>query len=492
MKAPKLIEIDKLIRAGKTASARKMLLEAVQEGYADHDRYHVASFFRRLSMPFDALKILRPYVYPTGKKLAKASVPELAEYASVLEKVGASQESAQLLKNLDAKKYPEIYLFRAFSNFAQWDYKTALKELEEYLKLEQTDKHKRIVALSNFSAALVYEKDPRAEAVLEDLIKEARKLDYHLAEGYAHLLKLEQTIYSRNWSSVEKILVKAKSFFDESELLEHLLIRKWEWVALIYREGLSEKSTKMLDEIRAQARKFKHWETLRSCEYHFAVATQDQHAWDRVYYGSPFPEFRKRLETDCKMTIKPSQSFLYGRPKDKSEKYIIPLPLLALKKSGLERGELLSHFVQLLFSDFYRPFRIAEIHAHLFNGEHFNPITSPNKVYQVVHRLKAVLHKEQVPILLEEVQGMYRLRPKKDYAVLIPLNLSETSQKKNWRKQLIDNYSTDTPFSLNQAVVLLGVNERTLQRLFGQWIEEGNLVRTGKAKNTRYSFPKAA
>ena len=65
-----------------------------------------------------------------------------------------------------------------------------------------------------------------------------------------------------------------------------------------------------------------------------------------------------------------------------------------------------------LASDFYRPFRLASLHALLYPDQYFNPVSSPARFHQATRQLRAWLKASGLSLRLEETDGLYRLRGK--------------------------------------------------------------------------------
>ncbi|NJL26043.1 MAG: hypothetical protein HC902_13335 [Calothrix sp. SM1_5_4] len=79
----------------------------------------LANIARRTGLSSLGLRLLSPVVMPkTGQT---ATGPEIAEYAVLLQKIGAIEESSRMLALIDRERVPESSLYRAFYHFHRWD-----------------------------------------------------------------------------------------------------------------------------------------------------------------------------------------------------------------------------------------------------------------------------------------------------------------------------------------------------------------------------------
>ena len=74
-----------------------------------------------------------------------------------------------------------------------------------------------------------------------------------------------------------------------------------------------------------------------------------------------------------------------------------------------------------MMKDFYRPLRAYELFDLIYKNERFNPESSPNKIYQLVHRTQALLNLSQVPLEIIFQNNYYRLTTKQNYSIQIDL-----------------------------------------------------------------------
>lgn len=160
-----LNEIDAAIRQGliRQAASRIQELWKGAQSLSRLERLELARLARRAYLPGVAILLLRPWVRPSSARAmeTEARPEETLEFASALIAVGARTEGVELLKSVDASRFPERDLFASFALFSSWDYASALPLLRRYTRHKGLSDYARLVGRANLAAALVHERSSR-------------------------------------------------------------------------------------------------------------------------------------------------------------------------------------------------------------------------------------------------------------------------------------------------------------------------------------------
>jgi len=482
-------ELDTLIRNGKAKEAKMVLLQVKPATIAREHKLAFARVARRVQLSNLVIRTLNPLVRPTGRKLSSATEPEKAEYAAALNSAGASEEALDLLNGLDPLKNPDVLLFKSFALFSTWRYREAIPLLTRYLDADHLSDYARLVGMANLASALVFSRSSTASHFLEDLIQLAPANEFPIVHGYALKLMAENAVWNRQWQEAKQWIEEAKTFFRQSDSLELLFLAKWEAIIAVY-ENPSRKILSKLDPIRVEATKRSHWETIRSCDYHAAVALKDEQLYARLTFGTPFPSLRDWLAYDFGKAVELPRDYNWKLGDGDTSKQLV-LEKFNDVKGPLKAGGSLHRLLYILTEDFYRPLRIAEVHGRMFAQEYFNPNSSPHRVAQQVNRLRAFFRTRKLPLVIHEVRGAYRLDAKHATNLLVPA-LREPAATSDLRLEKLARAVAGKPFSLQQACKLLALPAWTTRRLLNEAIARGEAERSGSGNDFQYALKIAA
>jgi hypothetical protein len=209
------------------------------------------------------------------------------------------------------------------------------------------------------------------------------------------------------WKDAERYLSEAEAALGESGGLDELFVQKWRAVAQILQ---NPREVNPLKKVRQRALQLKHWETVRDCDLFLCVARKDEALFRHLYFGTPWEEFRSRLVREFGAHPEVERSHEWNL----SDRATAPVLEVPFEKKGM----VLQKLFAVLCSDFYRPIRLATIHAKLFPSDYFNPLSSPTRIHQAMKRLRQHFKNLGVPLEILESQGAYRLTSKR------PLKLS--------------------------------------------------------------------
>lgn len=483
--------VDELIRQGRAHEARERYLDAVKGGVLRAEVAGAGSLALRLGLYETGIRLLHPIVRPPPRRVDDATVAERAEYAHLLIKLGAIDEGLGLLGALDEGDYPRVLAYKVSALVAQWDYAGSIPLLTRYVGLRDLDPYDRLVGKVNLAAALVYEgRKVRATALLRELLHETSLRGYQFALGRVMEISAQHFIAQRRWDEAEALLEQARRRLGETLTLESLYVRKFRALVDYLRAGDGSHS-RALDDVRAESIRRRDWETARDCDRATALVTKDERLLAKLWFGTPYPSYREKLARAFGATGAAIPESYAWNPRGEGK----PRATLDLltgrvdgKSIGLTPGSVRQRMLVALSSDFYRPLRIATLHAALYPGQFYHPERSPALLHDVYYRLRLIFDERRVPLAIEEADGFYRLTATKPCAVLVRAGHAVGQRHGEELAELRARFPR--PFALHEALKAVPLARRTLSRVLQDAIARGELARTGKARAVRYVFKK--
>ncbi len=485
--------IDSWIRQNQIELASHALLQLVKKPIPRHKKVAVAALCRRLRLPQIGMRLLHPVVRPT-RPLKQPSTPqEQAEYAALLYRLGATVEARSLLTKICPKTFPKSQLYLAFVLVTSWEYEAAAKELEGYLARTDPDSYDALVARVNLVAAHVYcgQHNVGAEE-LSTLLRQVRSENNRLLETNLLELAAQNEFGREDYSKSASFLDEAERLATKAPFLDFFFIQKWRaFLSLV--TPLNAPKIDGFSTLRCKAVSLKHWESVRDLDFHLALYQRDEKLLGRVYHGTPFVPFRARI---ARQTTR-----LWGSPFDGTGQYDFKIgegesePVIwdLCGYRSVKPNQVIHRLLLSLTSDFYRPFRLAELFNSVFPNEHFTPASSPGRVYQAVHRLKSYFENSKIPLTVHEENGFFSLQALAGNSVLprglrnatFPLASSKT-------KMLLERLPLkwkSTPFIASQLSKKVKIPKRSLNRYLSEAVGAKLLIRRGSGSRTEYRFP---
>jgi hypothetical protein len=495
--AASLEAIDAWIRQGKLKVAARRLKE-VAPGPGTEARLEFARLCRRAGVPMLGLRALKPIVRP-GARLrgdaGRASPAALTEYAALLLRLGAATEATRWLARVRTEDTPDKLLFEAFACFRQWDYAAAIAPLERYCQDPRVTPYSRLVGQVNWAAALVLERqDAQAERLLGRLAQATLAGGHDLLYGNTLETWIQLRVFQGRPGEALEFLaeVERRGFIRPGA--EGILFRKWAAIARRCADPDDRRARRSLADLAVEARGLGSWEVARDCDFHEARLTRDRALMERLYFGTPYPAYRARIVA---LGFEPAQSVVDwclgppGVPKPRDILDVRTGVVAGRARDELRPGSLGLRLIQTLASDFYRPWRLAELHAALYPGQHFDPESSSLRVHQLLRRARAALAQARSSIRIEENRETYRLASGAPAIVRLgsihPTGLAGRAQG------IIDRLvaalgSPTRSFSSSEAARILELDPRTVRRALRQAVSDGRLIRVGLARASRYAI----
>ncbi|HEX4923143.1 MAG TPA: hypothetical protein VFV50_03620, partial [Bdellovibrionales bacterium] len=368
-----------------------------------------ANLARRSGLSQLSVRLLNPIVRPDLNVGRPAGPLELAEYAAALTNIGARLEALEILESLDAEKNEDVSLFIAFNHISIWDYARAIPFLESYIE-QQTDPYKKLVGQVNLAAALVNEsQNAAAEELLRDL--EMRTRGKSALRLHANVLELrgQLMIDLKRFSDARRDLDRSETLLREAKSLDDFFVLKWK-TFLAAEENTTAENLAALESLKAEAAAKKHWETVRDCDYQRAKFTRDLTLFNKLFHGTPHESFRRRILRYLGGSHIIPEEFDWKPFAEQAGSIVLDVGLGQVGgRRVLKIGQVLQKLTAALTADFYRPARTAMIFARLFPGEHYDPVTSPNRVHKNVSRLRDWIRGQGLPLEIRQSPTGFRL-----------------------------------------------------------------------------------
>lgn len=454
------------VRAGRLDQVRSALmapeiLKAPRPYVARLSNIARRAHFSRLS-----LRLLRPYYHPKFPTSKEATSAELLEYASALQIIGATHESIRILERL-SERHPQAQWALAMHHMSEWDYAAAQDRLEAihgHRDLSPYDhRHIDVKRLK----CLVDMENEGAEQVFHRLMPDLLKNNFYVLAANVLEIMAQHWVQMGAFARARELLSEAHNLLLDKEGMHRLFIEKWQVIA----DAMESRNPTGLDRLRQRALQFSHWETLRDLDY-FRSIVEPAGPWaEWVYFGTPYPRFRARLE---RFRIFPEASWvcLHNTEETRWDPWF---PAAA-------QGELAHRFVSFLARDYYRPALIGEIFFALFPDQYFDIEVSPNRVHQIAHRARAWMKAEGIPARLEEKGGSYRLHRDSSLALMGRKNLIRYTKT----EFIFDRFreKQEVALSLKEWAERLGFDHLKAKRLL-KTAQSSGLVRV--LKHGQYS-----
>ena len=473
--------VEEILALGKSKIPRKFLAKA-------------ASLLWRANAPVAALKLLNKTIYPENPHTGKATVQELIEYSQALNQIGAFKESKRILSNINEGSDPSLYIVKASTKMAQWNYQDAIDDLEKYIKHEKTTPYQKMVGQINLGAAYLGIFDfAKCRETLNLAIAGVDREDQRILYGNILELVGQSYILEKKYDDSREPLQESLETFKNYNGRYKLWTKKWLFVSDLMIQGVQKNSQRQMNQLINEAESFKDWETQRDLYLFWAIALESKSKLEFVYYGTSFKSYREKIHR----LVSGFQPSADGIILDWSGKESLPehtagkenLDLFLGQWNSehlLKPGQLMHRLMIHLFSDGFRPSRVAQIHESIYDEPFYDPIHSYTKTQQIVWRLRGFIKKFQLPFALREDHGFYQIAPQRPFALILP-PAEEQGQGSMNLKALRDVVSNQ-PFTAQSASVVLGYTKRNTVHLLNRAIENKDIEKTGQGRATRYRF----
>lgn len=500
------LEVEGLIRGGQRDQARAVLQKLKGKKIPRARSCEMADLARRAGLLPLALQIMMPILRPKVPLDTPPTNQEISCYAIILLGFAASLEALELLESGDPDDL-DILLAKAFAYMNRWDYQSATEHLRRYLELGAKPSHKSkvspyqlMIAKVNLAASLVATaKTQEGKTLINEILQVTFDEQWNLLHKNSLEIGSQLAIQDRDWRLASDLLKRASEQSEGVYNTDDVFVKKWKAIALIEKEGATPEALAALSQIQSEAARNGHWETIRDCDYHKALALKDEKLFLQVYFGTPFQSYRDRIAKRAEGWIKIPSTYVRQMNSEPSNRvFDLIKGEESLGPAKLKPGKSLFNALSTLVSDFYRPFVIGNLHAAVFPGEHFNPISSPRRISFLLHRLRDWFQENEMPLQIEFSKEGYRLKSEGPYAFqLVPLGQDKAQSQNKTEGDpahyvvMINKLREEwpaTPFTAIDVASRLGISERSA-RYFIRWaLERNQLHRLGSGRSTQYKM----
>ena len=473
---------EELIRAGRAGEARA-LLEKVAPSQIPRPMYaRMAELYRRSGLVDAAIRLLVKVVRPARPLDKPASPRELCEYAIALVRAGAIAEGREILAKVgEAEPIANYYL--GLTHFPEWNYAAAIPHLEAFIRSSDPGDYMSVVAKANLASAFVQIRDQqRAEAIIAEGLVTARERGLRLILANFLELSAMLALDRRQFDESVAKLGDSAEILKASGLLDELFAQKWLVLVEAYKTPASAEA--LLRPVREKARSLSHWETLRDLDHHQAFLARDPKLYHHLFHGTPHAAYRTYLRGLFAELPAPAATYDWQA--------IGPGPVFDVRTAsyegnatGVKTGQLLHRLLLELASDFYRPIRAPSLAARLFEDQFFDLATMPNRIHQLVSRLRKALEDDGVGLVIEDTAGGYRL------SSATPLTVRVGEGKASGAQLKVEKLRAALPvgtFTIKDAADALDCSTSSALRIVNSGIDDGLIERDVIEKRTIYQF----
>lgn len=487
-------EAETLIRAGDREKARSILLRLKGTAVPRQRSAELATLCRRAGLHALALQIMLPIIRPKVTLDIPATDEEKSVYAVILLGLGAPAEAQEILEGA-SNDNPDVLLSLAFTHINRWDYHSAIPILKKYLKTVGLSPYAITVAKVNLAASYVATFNPReGKPLLQEILSITSENGWALLRKNAFELSSQFAIQEKNWAEAERLLHSASEGSEAGFNLDDFFVQKWQAISLILRDGATQEAVEKIQQLRLAAQKINHWETIRDCDHHLAIAQKDEALALKVYFGTPHARFRERLLSSTKDWLSVPEHYTWRMTESASAPRVFDIRdgQEVDGQASLKVGKNLHSALKALISDFYRPFLIGSLHSAVFPGEFFNPDTGPKRISFLVHRMRSWFEENSIPLDINVSRDGYRLIAEGDYAFRIYSELSEKTDS-GTAHYVVMLSKLRTVFGLEKFSAVkvadaLDISERSA-RYFVKWaLENRKMTRIGTGRATLYKL----
>lgn len=456
----------------------------------------MAELLRRAGYPHKSVKLLFRFVRGKGRNFKQASIQEKEEYAAALVALKATEEAFILLSELKKENSPKTHLFLGMAHINRWDYESAVVELRKFQEFRYISSYDRYIGTVNLMAALVAtagedSKQINAiEAEIDFHLESTKELGFKILHANLLEIKSQLIVKSIQTKTSKTLLKKASTIINDPNSKDNLFVRKWEIIArkpdVSDDTSVIAKWKKEMGELRQKAKAINHIETIRDIDFHLGEFNPP--LVQRVFFGTPYSSFREKIIEVYNPKLR-SEYWLHIDSNSEAKKTEFDY----LQYTDLKIGSIVLKVLKAMTFDFYKRQNKYTLFELVFPNDYLDPSSSFNKIHQALSRTREWLKKQKIPLEIHEENEEYFLVGHASIKIYLNdrVNWSAVSKDEGlyYELELLKKHLKVESFSVNEAMLILGhSNLRKTQRLLKKAIEEEELNKSDKGKNTRYSF----
>lgn len=479
---PQLIqECDAGIRAGQVASVKERLAGINSAQVPREYRLPLANLCRRVALNEMAMRLLAPVINEAREGLGEpASQGELAEYAVLLQRFGVIDESMKILKGISHLDVPETLLFQAFCHFNRWEYFESVSLLQSYVQ-KQLDPYKKLIGEVNLAAALTTTVAfTEALPLLGRLIEQTGREGHRRLQANAYEIRSQIHLSENAYDAAEADLNEAHRILAGDGTVAELSTLKWRAVLGACRTG----DTRELRDFRGRAVEFGDWEAVRHSDLNLLRFDFEETLFNYHLFGSPWQGYRDIAQRNLGRVIV-TEHFDYGTPGGRV------IDVTAAKLDGADAfpaGSKLHRALATLARDFYRPVPVGVMFNALFPGEFYDVFSSPNRVHQVLFRLRKWAGENGLGFEIDHGKDGYQLRMIEPLVLRVPYEKKDPDSNKELLRQLHRGDLREELFGAQDCAGHLKISLAAARKFLTWAVENDMIIKTGAGSGTRYQL----
>lgn len=456
-------------------------------------RGRFCELLRRMGLGNLAIEIIFPFIRDYREKKLNLSVKELMEYAATLTFCGSENEGLFLLKSIHDRQneFPQKLLYTAFGLFAQWNYEESIPLLEKYDSLIEAREYFKIVGRVNMSMALIWKEEyKKAELLLQQIVTETQKRQHNILLGSSYEILAQIYIYERRFDKAHQMLEKSYNSLKQTKGNSLLFVEKWKMILRFYSGGQLAEARVLLMKFVDQAKSVHHYESIRDSHFHFLINYPDQNEILKLFMGTPFESYKKKiLSKFCiEADVMPNELFLSAfneaynaRVLQKTSSDFSDISFVENKVKPLK-------IIQILFSDFFKPWSVHRLYQALYPERWYNPESSKNLIHQGVFETRRWLTKSQKPLEINYGPSGFYITSSKAILIkdlIVHADYVQNSKNLDFFIKNIKNQSwSHNYFTRTDIEKYFSVSKRTAQRWLAEAIES-KLIEQKKVSRKR-------
>lgn len=490
MKELDLEQIENLISKARPGLARQLIKKIPAHRVPRHQALTLAIFARRLGMLNQALRILQPIVRAEKLIDRNPTKDELLAYAMTLSLLGVKSGAERIFDSIDKKDNPEAVLRHAFHLSTQWNYARAKALLERYLGFKQINSHQAIIAKVNIVAGeIALRRFDEALGMIDGLLNQLTGDKYQLLRGNVLELKGQAEFHSGRIRSALKSLEDSLSILKNFGGRYLIYAEKWKLLSRLKLDPENSSHQTQFNQIRASAQSVGDWESLRDCDLQWSLIAQDRELFNRVYFGSPLRGYRQSILKSAPGFSPLPEAYWLTEGDQKPTHWLDLETAMTTNGPGLPPGSQSHNLLIFLSSDFYNPKSLGELFELLFPEEYYDPVNSPNRVHQALHKLRGQIKMAEIPLEVLSKKNRFSLKPHEGFGIKLKKIRRALTREEALLYRLKDEFGLNR-FNRSQIKAHCGVSDSSADKMIRWGRSKGVLSTLGRGKGTTYSFSK--
>lgn len=495
-----LEKLDHLIRERQPERA-KDLIERVRVGRDDvRGRVALAGTANRIGAFDKALSLLKPLAKLNPSTAADVRI----EAARALVWLGLPSQALRLLRSVSstgpqASRYLRVW---SHAHFRQWDWITPQTALKTATQTTAASSSEGLALRMRLASSLLHGSSDfdGARALCREVLDHTSPEQHATWYVDAHNILVQCDLFSGQFEAARASLQRYRSVLTlNDERIGARLARLWEGLLDLQAGQASQSASARsaavasLEALHAEFEAAGLADWARTEHFYRAVLSDDRALASRLYFGSNLPCLRKRLLAAMKLREQDLPEHLLWEVTDPEATQGVTVELEVRPPrfaSTLEDRALLA-----LVADFYSPVTLPVLFERIYPDEIYNPASSPNRVWQALHRLRAQLKRQKIQVEIRETGGRFKIFPREGRLVLklprphFTWTHPHFSPQQQLGIDLVLKASAGKPFKTSDVMKLLDVSRPTAVALLKACIEEHILERTGRGPRAQYRFP---